>query len=252
MGPALPIRTDLRLTYRFDPSSYWKGRMNPSSADESRPLLEVRGARASSVVAQRVDPASVEVFMDWQRGITAAAAEFPGYQVTEIYPPVGQQEEWVVILHFDDPRTLQSWLDSPTRADWLAKRPCETRDYRLKTLPSGFGAWFAGLTDASGGAMPPSWKIALSVLLPLYPTVMVLAILGIPPPGWFGLAVTMLIGNVLSISILQWAVSPALNVVLAPWLRANGRDGRRVTLIGLVLILATLGVMTALFSLIAG
>jgi antibiotic biosynthesis monooxygenase (ABM) superfamily enzyme len=226
--------------------------MNPSTSDEARPLLEVRDARASSVIVQRIDPGAVAVFMEWQRGITAAAAEFPGYQATEMYPPADQQDEWVVILHFDDSRTLQTWLDSPTRADWLAQRPPETGDYRLQTLPSGFGAWFAGLPDASGATLPPSWKIALSVLLPLYPTVMVLIILDVPPPGRFGLAVTMLISNVLSIAILQWAVTPALNVVLAPWLRANGRGGRRVTLVGLVLILATLGVMTALFSLITG
>jgi antibiotic biosynthesis monooxygenase (ABM) superfamily enzyme len=223
-----------------------------SNPDPTRPVLDVRGARASSVIVQRIDPGAAEVFMEWQRGITTAAAEFLGYQATEIYSPVGQQEEWVVILHFDDPRSLQGWLDSPTRADWLAKRPCEIGNYRLKTLPSGFGAWFAGLTDASGDALPPSWKIALSVLLALYPTVMVLVILGVAPPGRFGLSVAMLISNILSVTILQWAVTPALNVVLARWLRANGRDGRRVTLVGLVLILATLGVMAALFRLVTG
>ena len=25
---------------------------------------------------------------------------------------MGQEDEWVVILHFDDPRSLQNWLDS--------------------------------------------------------------------------------------------------------------------------------------------
>jgi uncharacterized protein len=223
-----------------------------SSPDPARPVLEVRGARASSVIVQRIDPGAAEVFMEWQRGITTAAAEFLGYQATEVYSPAGQQEEWVVILHFDDAGSLQSWLDSPTRADWLAKRPSEIGDYRLRTLPTGFGAWFAGLTDATGGALPPSWKIALSVLLALYPTVMVLAILGVAPADRLGLSVAMLISNILSVAILQWVVTPALKVVLAPWLRAHGRDGRRVTLVGLVLILATLGVMTALFRLVAG
>src|SRR5215210_7299449 len=99
--------------------------MNPPSPDATRPLLQVRGARASSVIVQRISPDSAEVFMEWQRGITAAAAEFPGYQTTEIYPPSGPQEEWVVIIHFDAPRTLQDWLDSPKRAEWVARLPCE-------------------------------------------------------------------------------------------------------------------------------
>ena len=61
------------------------------------------------------------------------------------------------------------------RAEWIAKLRGEIGDFRLKTLPSGFGAWFAGLVDGSEGALPPSWKIALTVLLGLYPTVMLLA-----------------------------------------------------------------------------
>ena len=48
--------------------------------------------------------------------------------------------------------------------------------FRLKTLPTGFGSWFAAQLDGPGD-QPPSWKIALSVLLGLYPTVMLLTLL---------------------------------------------------------------------------
>ena len=76
--------------------------MNPLSPDTSRPLLEMRGARASSVVVQRVAPESVEAFLEWERGITRATAEFPGYQTTEIYPPADPRgQEWVIVIHFD-------------------------------------------------------------------------------------------------------------------------------------------------------
>ena len=226
--------------------------MNPSSADAARHRLEVRGARASSVIVQRISSGATEVFLAWQRGITAAAAAFPGYQATEIYPPMGRQEEWVVILHFDDAKTLQTWLDSPARAEWVAKLPHEIRDYRLKTLPSGFGAWFVGLIDGSGVVLPPSWKIALSVLLALYPTVMVLAIWVGPYLTPLGLAVSMLISNALSVSILQWAVTPALDPLLRPWFRANGHEQRAFSLGGLVAILFLLGGMALLFRLVRG
>jgi antibiotic biosynthesis monooxygenase (ABM) superfamily enzyme len=226
--------------------------MSSSPPDSHDAKLEIRGARASSVIIQRVQPGAAELFLEWQRGITAAAAVFPGYQTTEIYPPNAQQEEWVVILHFDDPQTLQSWLDSPTRADWVARRPFEIRDYRLKTLPSGFGAWFSGQIDASGGALPPSWKIALSVLLPLYPTVMLLTIVAGPYLSPLGLAMSMLISNALSVAILQWAVTPVLNPLLAPWLRANGEGQRSFSLTGLFVILLLLAGMAILFRLATG
>src|SRR5262245_3125005 len=120
--------------------------MNPSPPD-ARPLLEVRGSRASSVIVQRIPPDAAEVFLEWQRGIPAAAALFPGNQTTEIYPPSSQQKGWVVVFHFNDPTTLRAWLDSQQRAEWLAKLPREFRDFRLETLPSGFGAWFAGTVE---------------------------------------------------------------------------------------------------------
>jgi antibiotic biosynthesis monooxygenase (ABM) superfamily enzyme len=224
--------------------------MNPLPADAARAALEVRGARASSVIVQRIPAHSAEAFMEWQRAITLDAAKFPGYQTTEIYPPLGQQDEWVVILHFDNSENLQAWLDSSKRAEWMAKLPREARNYRLKMLPGGFGPWFAGLGD---GGLPAHGKMILSVLLGLYPVVMLLTILLSPyTTKWFGLAVALLIGNALSVISLEWG-TPALNrFVLAPWLRARGRAGLRVTVMGTALILVSLIVMAALFRLVTG
>jgi len=225
--------------------------MSSSPSEAACPPLELRGARASSVILQRISAHASEAFMEWQRAITVDAAKFAGYQTTEIYPPSGQQDEWVVILHFDDSSSLQAWLDSPQRAEWMAKLPCEFRDYRLQILPSGFGAWFAGLGE--DGGLPAHGKVILSVLLGLYPVVMLLTILLSPyTTRLFGLAVALLIGNAISVVILEWG-TPALNrFVLAPWLRARGREGLRVTLIGTAVILAALVVMAALFRLATG
>ena len=224
--------------------------MDPSFPNSPRPPLEVRGARASSVIVQRIPAGAKEVFLQWQRDISAAAAQFPGYQTTEVYPPAGQQDEWVAVIHFDDAKTLQDWLDSPTRAEWVAKFPTEIRDFRLTTLTAGFGPWFAGLVD--GGQLPPHWKMILTVLLALYPIVMLQTIWLSPHTiGWFGLSVAMLIGNAIGVVILEWG-TPALSRVLAPWLLARGKEGRALSLGGAILIAVALGVMTFLFALIKG
>jgi antibiotic biosynthesis monooxygenase (ABM) superfamily enzyme len=222
-----------------------------SPAPETRLLLEVRGPRASSVIVQHIDPGDMAAFMEWQRGITAAAAEFPGYQTTEIYPPLDHQTEWVVIVHFDDDKSLQSWLDSPRRAEWIAKKlPPQVRGFRLKMLPSGFGPWFAGLT-ADGGPLP-HWKMILTVLLGLYPTVMLLAIFLSPLTQRLGMSVAMLLSNAASVCFLEFVGTPVACYLLRPWLRAGGKEGRWLLLVGSLLILTALGVMTALFRLIAG
>jgi uncharacterized protein len=227
--------------------------MNSSSSDMPRPAVELRGSRASSVIIHRVPADSADRFMEWQRGITQAAEGFLGYQATDVYPPAERRhQEWVVVIHFDNPEALQRWLDSSVRSEWTAKLPSEIRDFRLKTLPTGFGPWFAGLVGEAESALPPSWKMALTVLLGLYPTVMLLTLFVGPHTSPLGLALSMLIGNALSVSILQWAVMPALNGLLAPWLHANADRGKALSAGGLFLIFLLLGGLAVLFRQVTG
>jgi antibiotic biosynthesis monooxygenase (ABM) superfamily enzyme len=206
--------------------------------------------RASSVIVQRFPAEGADLFMHWMRGITAAATEFAGYQTTEVYPPAAGEEEWVVILHFDEQEHLQAWLDSPKRAEWVAKLPREIRDFRIRTMPTGFGAWFAGLTER--GAAIPHWKMFLAVVLPLYPTVMLLILVLSPQTAQFGTAVQTLIGNIVSVALLEWLLMPVVTRGLARWLRAAGTDGRVVSLAGLGLIALALVAMALVFRLATG
>jgi antibiotic biosynthesis monooxygenase (ABM) superfamily enzyme len=225
--------------------------MNSSSPDAAAPPIEARAPRASSVIVHRVPAGCAERFAQWQHGVTQAAQRFPGYLGTEHYPPADAgQSHWVVVLHFADAAALRHWLDSPERAAWTAKLPPEVADFRLKTLSGGFGPWFAGLVDA--GAPLPRWKMALSVLFGLYPTVMLLAVFLAPHTRALGLPVAMLLSNVASCVILEWLGMPAVRFVLRPWLRAGGKRSGAVTVVGTALVLAALGAMAFLFSRITG
>jgi antibiotic biosynthesis monooxygenase (ABM) superfamily enzyme len=215
--------------------------------------LEVRVSRASAVVVQRVSAALVDWFMEWQRGISVAAEDFAGYRVTDVYPPADdQRDEWVVVIHFDDEKSLQEWLGSSVRAEWVEKLQKQVGDFELKALPGGFGPWFAGLGHDPERTPPPSWKMALTVLLGLYPTVMVLALFPGPYMQPLGLAWAMLISNVLSVCILQWVVMPLLNIPLAPWLKASSDKQRALSVGGLFLILALLAGLALLFRQVTG
>jgi uncharacterized protein len=226
-----------------------------NSAPVNDPILhmDIPGARISTLVVQRVPADRVQRFLECQRGLTRAAEGFPGYQGTELYPPAdGRQQEWVAVIHFDDQESLQRWIDSPERAEWAKKLRDEIGDFQLKTLPSGFGIWFAGLATGPGGEPPPSWKIALVVLLGLYPTVMVLAILLGKLLSPLGMAASMLISNTLSVAIGQWLTMPLLTNALGTWLNANAPEKRVLSIGGLVLIWLFLGGLVVLFRLVTG
>jgi antibiotic biosynthesis monooxygenase (ABM) superfamily enzyme len=153
----------------------------------------------------------------------------------------------VVIVHFDDAESLGRWNASTERADWVARLPGGLRDFRLGTLSTGFGGWFTGPE-----AQPPGWKMVLTVLLGLYPTVMVLALLVGPWLAPLGMAGAMLISNALSVSFLQWVGMPMLQPLLAPWLTADAATSRARSAAWLVLILIVLLGQVALFRLIKG
>ena len=215
--------------------------------------MEVHVSRSSAVVLQHVPVERAEWFMEWQRGVSEAASTFAGYRGTDIYPPSdSQRDEWVVILHFDDEKLLQEWLDSPVRSQWVEKLETQVGKFMLKPLPGGFASWFAGLESCREGPPPPSWKMALTVLFGLYPTVMLLTLFPGPYTEPLGLALAMLIGNALSVCILQWGVMPVLNTLVAPWLQANSDKQRIFSIGGALMILVILVSLALLFRLVTG
>jgi uncharacterized protein len=227
--------------------------MSSPPADDPLVPMDVRGSRVSTVVVQRVPADRLPRFLECQRALTQAAMGFPGYQSTELFPPADERpEEWVGVIHFDDQQSLEHWLDSPVRAGWVKKLRDEIGDFQLKTLPSGFGVWFAGLATGPEGQPPPSWKIALTVLLGLYPTVMLLVVLLGQLLSPLGMAASMLISNTLSVAIGQWLTMPLLTHALGTWLNANAPDKRAVSIGGLVLIWLILGSLAVLFRLVTG
>jgi antibiotic biosynthesis monooxygenase (ABM) superfamily enzyme len=210
--------------------------------------MEVCIARASAAVVQHVPPTAVEEFEQWQRGVTAAVERFPGYQGTDLYPPTtGSNDEWVTVIHFEDDQSLQGWLNSSVRAKWVEKLRASVGEFELRSPTGGFSQWFTDVNQVAKRPTP-GWKMVVTVVCALYPTVMLLSIFVGPHTSRFGLAVSMLIGNIMSVSCLQWIVMPVLTRILAPWLEAN--EGRRTaffSLFGFAAISLFLAALTVLF-----
>jgi len=208
--------------------------------------VAVRVSKASAILVQRVPSSGAAWFLDWQQGLNAAAEGFAGYPGADVYPPADERrEEWVVMIHFDHEQNLRDWLSSPVRAEWVAKLRAQFGDCDLQTLPGGFGSWFTDL--ARPAAPPPPWKMVLTVLCGLYPTVMLLTIFVSPYLAPLGLALTILLSNALCCCILQWVVMPLVTAGLDPWLKANGRQQRLASLGGVGLLLLLLAGLALVF-----
>jgi antibiotic biosynthesis monooxygenase (ABM) superfamily enzyme len=208
-------------------------------------------APVSVVVSTRVKAGQEEAFRTWQRQIAAVEAGFPGYQGYKLVPPVpGVQDDWLTILRFDTEEHLQAWLSSPQRQQLLKEGEAFTAESHMRTVRTGFDAWFK---LGSGAVPPPAWKQNMLVLLALYPVVFLFGLWVSQPilvdrlgtPFWLAL----FIGNIASVLLLGQIV-PRVSHRFNWWINPAG-DPTRVNLTGVAVIVALYGLFLLLFSQLA-
>ncbi|NMO05013.1 antibiotic biosynthesis monooxygenase [Gordonia sp. TBRC 11910] len=71
---------------------------------------------ATMIIGQRIVDGRESDYQRWQRGLSDAAAEFPGFVGADLRPPTAVQPEWVVVYQFDSVSHLQDWLNSRVRS----------------------------------------------------------------------------------------------------------------------------------------
>ena len=221
----------------------------------SEPRQHVVAGRSSAqeasgmVVSTRVKPGREREYRAWQHRIDAEAARFPGFLGNEVFPPVpGLQDEWVVLVRFDSPEHLQGWLVSDVRKLLVEEAARLWDEARIASFSGAFPGWFgAGSTKSGSGALPPDWKQAMIVLLVLYPIVMLLTNFLSPSLASLPLAVSMFIGNLVSVALLTWLLMPLANRAFGFWLNPTGARGRLVELRGIAVIVAGYALAIAIF-----
>lgn len=204
----------------------------------------------TAVVSHRVRPDQEAEFLEFQDRLEEAERAIPGYQGSEVFRPVpGVQEDWTALFRFDSKEHLDAWMRSEERRRLLEDARC-FENYEVRTVGNAFGSWFP-LSEGSQAPPAPSWKQAMTVLLALYPTVMILAFtLGawlndahVPP--WLA----MFVSNVASVAALTWLLMPALARALGFWLQPTRRSPRREAL-GVAVVAAVYAVSLLVFALV--
>ncbi|MFD7775691.1 antibiotic biosynthesis monooxygenase [Streptomyces sp. NPDC059753] len=208
----------------------------------------------TAVISHDVRPGREEEFERWQDKILKEQEKFPGFMGTEFFRPVeGIQDHWVVAFRYDTREHLEAWLDSSRREHLLKEGRDYFASYDVRKVGTAFSGWFR-FGSGEDEKAPPNWKQAMTVVLALYPTVMVLnltvghefAVLGVP--GYLGL----FFGNILSVSILSWLLMPLVNRVLAFWLRPGRTRTVRVDVAGAALVVLCWALTVLIFALTTG
>ncbi|MFK4227052.1 antibiotic biosynthesis monooxygenase [Streptomyces sp. NPDC019890] len=234
--------------------------------DEARPLFDgtptqevlAGGTPAedvvTAVISHDVLPGRERDFMRWQDKVLKEQEKHPGFMGSELFKPVeGIQDRWVVAFRFDTREHLDGWLNSEAREKLLDEGRDSFRSYDVRKIGSAFGGWFR-FGEGTDEGIPPNWKQAMSVVLALYPTVM---ILNLTVGDWFndmGMPgyVALFFGNVLSVSILTWLLMPLVNRAFAFWLLPSRARSVRVHVAGAAIVAVCYLVLIVVFGLTTG
>ncbi|MEU5544723.1 sulfur oxygenase reductase family protein [Streptomyces sioyaensis] len=206
----------------------------------------------TAVISHEVKPGHEQAFLNWQEKTLEAQEKAPGFMGSELFKPVqGVQEHWVVVFRFDSREHLDDWLESDVRSALLDEGRKHFISYDVRKVGSAFSGWFQ-FDHGKGGTAPPNWKQAMSVVLALYPTVMVLnltvgiALQKLTIREYIGL----FLSNVLSVSALTWLLMPLVNKALAFWLVPERCTSRRIQVLGTGVVVLGYLVSIGVFGLI--
>lgn len=205
----------------------------------------------TAVVSHEVKAGRERDFVSWQEKVLKAQERSPGFMGSELFDPVeGIQDRWVVVFRFDTREHLDQWLTSDVRRKLLDEGREYFASYDVRQIASAFSGWFR-FGEGGQSGVPPNWKQAMSVLLALYPTVMVLNLtVGrlLTDAGVSGV-LGLFISNVLSVSILTWILMPkVVNRAFAFWLAPDRPRSRRSELVGTAVVMLCYAALIVLFT----
>ena len=198
------------------------------------------------VIPTQVPPHQVAEFKAWQLEMNALERSFPGFIESRLVEPVAGNE-WTIVVRFDSKEHVDAWLQSEQRQALMEKIDTALHGQKGQVVVD-FGGWFEA---APSNGRPANWKQMLSVLIAIYPVVM-LTMLVIDPrlaSLQMPLFLSVLRGNLISCCLLTWLIMPRLTGALGFWLQPRPKQPGWWEPAGTALVLAILLGWALLFGL---
>ncbi|MBD2678311.1 MULTISPECIES: antibiotic biosynthesis monooxygenase [Nostoc] len=175
----------------------------------------------TAVITHLVKPGREEGYEEWMRGIIPVAKTFDGHLgVNILRPEKNLHPEYIIVLHFDNQKNLQAWLDSDVRHEWIERAKPLIQTSENVQVVTGLETWFV-LPRQPPKLPPKRYKMVLLSWLAVFVTLSTVryflkSLLAYLPE---------LLGQIIIIGIvvclLTYVVMPQLTRLFYKWLYPN-------------------------------
>lgn len=171
------------------------------------------------VTTRYVDEGHDEEYQAWASKMESALGSVPGFVGAEQIPAsAGGQDFWTQVIRFTDKESSLSWTNSSELAQLVAEVNHFSHDSEVSAVRTGKSDWLNfGFNTQPGPGAPIKWKQLIAGIMALYPTVVIAheilsAIISVP------FAISTLLTNAISMSLVMLLWLPGLSKVLGFWL----------------------------------
>lgn len=171
----------------------------------------------SLAVVTHVRPGQEKAYYAYEIDYQSAQAQAPGFRGAYVQPPKkGGAGTWVTILRFDSEKAMNQWLSSEERKKLVLAARAFVRSTDFHNVTTSFPGWFS--SEVGSSTDPANWKIAMLILLGLYPSVMLVILYLLPLMQGSSMAVNNFIGNILTVAFTTWISMPLFIKMYKSWL----------------------------------
>jgi uncharacterized protein len=183
--------------------------------------MESEPRPVTTLVARDVIPGRESAYDEWARRVVSASARYGATGHTFLISDPAAPTRRVLIAHFPDANRVKAWDESDER-NQLVREAEKFSSLHLQRA-TGLETWFA-LPGKRAIVPPPRWKQLLATLAGAYPLVVLLSAFVLPRLASWPLLLRSMVLPVVLLSLMTYAVMPAVTKALRAWLYPASRS----------------------------